>query len=97
MQIVGFDPGSDFIVQRLVENKYKIKEPFAHDEIFLGYPMTPEMVDYEVLRLWKVYGYNFKVIGRLKKNGTALDFSLFVPLSGVYIMAKTAAENAGLK
>jgi putative ABC transport system permease protein len=97
VQIVGFDPKTDFIVQRLVENKYKIKEPFAHDEIFLGYQMTPEMVDHEVLRLWKVYGYNFKVIGRLKKTGTALDFSLFVPLSGVYIMAKTAAENAGLE
>ena len=95
VQIIGFDPGSDFIVQRLAENKYKIKEPFARDEIFLGYQLTPEMEDYEVLRLWKVYGYNFKVIGRLKKTGTALDFSLFVPLSGIYIMAKTAAENAG--
>jgi len=95
IQIVGFDPKTDFIIQRLVENKFEIKEPFAHDEIFLGYQLTPEMVDYEVLRLWKVYGYNFKVIGRLKKTGTALDFSLFVPLSGIYAMTKIAAENAG--
>ena len=95
IQIVGFDPKTDFIIQRLVENKFEIKEPFAQNEIFLGYQLTPEMVDYEVLRLWKVYGYNFKVIGRLKKTGTALDFSLFVPLSGIYVMTKTAAENAG--
>ena len=95
IQIVGFDPKTDFIIQRLVENKFVKKEPFAHNEIFLGYRLTPEMVDYEVIRLWKVYGYNFKVIGRLKKTGTALDFSLFVPLSGIYVMTKTAAENAG--
>ena len=95
IQIVGFDPKTDFIIQRLVENKFEVKEPFAQNEIFLGYQLTPEMVDYEVLRLWKVYGYNFKVIGRLKKTGTALDFSLFVPLSGIYVMTKTAAENAG--
>jgi putative ABC transport system permease protein len=95
VQIVGFDPKTDFVIQRLVENKYENKQPFAHNEIFLGYQMTPEMLDYEVLSAWKVYGYNFKVIGRLKKTGTALDFSMFVPFSGVYIMAKTAAENAG--
>jgi putative ABC transport system permease protein len=53
------------------------------------------MEDYEVLRLWKVYGYRFKVIGRLKKTGTALDFSMFLPLSGAYVMAKTATKNAG--
>lgn len=97
VQLVGFDPETDFIVQRLVENRYEKKEPFARDEIFLGYQMTPEMDDYEVLARWRVYGYDFKAIGRLKKTGTAPDFSLFVPLSGVYHMAKGASVNAGLE
>lgn len=94
VQIIGFDPETDFIVQRLVENKYHVKHPFDPDEIFLGYNLTPGMEDYEVIRVWQVYGYNFKAIGRLRKTNTALDWSLFVPLSGIYKMAKTAVKNA---
>lgn len=94
VQIIGFDPKTDFIVQRLIENKYLHKEPFAGDEIFLGYNLTPQMEDYEVIRVWQVYGYNFRAIGRLKKTNTPLDWSLFVPLSGIYIMAREAYKYA---
>lgn len=94
VQIIGFDPQTDFIVRRLSENKFQVKEPFDSDEIFLGYNLTPEMADYEVIRVWKVYGYNFKAIGRLKKTNTALDWSMLVPLDGIYTMVKTAAKNA---
>jgi putative ABC transport system permease protein len=94
VNIIGFDPKSDFIVQRLIENKYDVKKPFPHDEIFLGYNLTVEMEDYEVIRKWQVYGYNFKAIGRLKKTGTALDWSMFIPMEGCYMMVQKAAENA---
>ena len=94
VQIIGFDPKTDFIVRRLVENKYEVKEHFDPNEIFLGYNLTPAMEDYEVIRVWQVYGHNFKAIGRLRKTNTALDWSLFVPLSGIYTMAKTAAKTA---
>lgn len=94
VNIIGFDPKTDFIVQRLIENKYEIKEPFDPNETFLGYNLTPEMEDYEVIRVWKVYGYNFKAIGRLKKTGTALDWSMFIPIEGCYAMIDTAVANA---
>lgn len=94
VQIIGFDPNTDFVVKRLVENKYVVKEPFDPDEIFLGYNLTPSMEDYEVIRVWQVYGYNFKAIGRLRKTNTPLDWALYVPLSGIYVMAKTAYKNA---
>ena len=94
MQIIGFDPKTDFIVQRLIENKYVHKEPFESNEIFLGYNLTAEMEDYEVIQKWPVYGYNFRAIGKLKKTNTPLDWSLFVPLSGIYTMAREAYKNA---
>ncbi len=94
VSIIGFDPQSDFIVQCLAENKYEIKKPFADDEIFLGYNLTVEMADYEVIRVWEVYGYRFKVIGRLKKTGTALDWAMFIPMGGIWDMIKKAPTNA---
>ena len=94
VSIIGFDPQTDFIVQRLAENKYEIKKPFANDEIFLGYNLTVEMADYEVIRVWEVYGYRFKVIGRLKKTGTALDWAMFIPMGGIWEMIKKAPSNA---
>lgn len=94
VNIVGFDPKTDFIIGRLVENKYEHKDPFPKNNIFLGYHLTVEMEDYEVIQLWKVYGFNFKAIGRLKKTGTALDMSMFIPIDGCYAMIDTAVKNA---
>lgn len=94
VNIVGFDPKTDFIIKRLVENKYEHKDPFPKNNIFLGYHLTVDMEDYEVIQLWKVYGYNFKVVGRLKKTGTALDMSMFIPIDGCYAMKDTAIKNA---
>lgn len=86
--LLGFDPKSDFTVKRLSKNKYAVQEPFADDEMFIGYYHSFPMEDYTVTRIGQVYGYMQKAIGMLKKTGTGLDWSFFLPLNGIYAMTQ---------
>jgi len=86
--LLGFDPRSDFTVKRLSKNKYVAQEPFADDEMFIGYYHSFPMEDYAVTRIGQVYGYMQKAIGMLKKTGTGLDWSFFLPLNGIYAMTQ---------
>lgn len=92
VQIIGFDPKTDFIVNPLVENK--LKWPISADELILGNNLSVSLEDFERVSPWPVYGYTFSVVGRLKKTGTGLDWALFMPLDGVDLMIKEAPKYA---
>lgn len=92
-RIIGYDPGTDFILKPLLENK--LNRPQAKDEIIVGSNLIPSLEEGERVYPWKVYGADFAVIGRVKPTGTALDFAMFIPLEGIHLVVEKAGEFAG--
>lgn len=92
VQIIGFEPETDFVVKTLIENK--LKWPMSPDELILGNNISTSLEDFERVSPWPVYGYNFSVVGRLRKTGTGLDWAVFIPFEGITLMIKEAPKYA---
>ena len=93
VQIIGFDPQTDFILKPLLENK--IKWPIAKNELVVGNDLLPPPGPGKGVNSRKIYGSDFTIVGRLRKTGTGIDDALFIPLEGVHSVVENAAELAG--
>lgn len=91
LQIIGFDPKTDFIVKSLLENKGT--SPISADEIILGNNLMSPLAEGEKVSPWPIYGYPFSVVGRLKKTSTGIDWAVFIPLDGVEKMIIEASKS----
>ncbi|MBT9167087.1 MAG: hypothetical protein DDT19_00411 [Syntrophomonadaceae bacterium] len=92
LQIIGFDPKTDFVVKSFLENK--VTSPISADEIILGNNLMPPLAKGERVSPWPIYGYPFTVVGRLEKTSTGLDWAVFIPLDGVEKVLAKAPEYA---
>ncbi|MEK6672224.1 MAG: FtsX-like permease family protein [Nitrospirota bacterium] len=92
IQIIGFDPKTDFIVKSLLENK--VTSPISADEIILGNNLMSPLAEGEKVSPWPIYGYPFSVVGRLKKTSTGLDWAVLIPLDGIDSMIREAPKYA---
>jgi len=92
IQIIGFDPKTDFIVKSLLENKVTL--PILAEEIILGNNLSVPLADGEKVSPWPIYGYPFSVVGRLKKTSTGLDWAVLIPLDGIDSMIRGAPKYA---
>ncbi|SDD56940.1 ABC transporter permease [Sporomusa acidovorans] len=74
IRVIGFDPGTDFMVQPWLQ-KTKHKDSPATDEALLGSNVEPgKSGDIHI------GGKNYKPAGRLAETGSFMDQTIFVPL-----------------
>ncbi len=87
VQIVGYDPGSDFVINPwLAQNLNRTLNP---DEVVIGSLILAnkgEQVHF--------YGHNFDVAGVLDATGMGADESVFMSLDTAYLMAAESAQVA---
>ena len=85
LQIMGFDPESDFIVMPWLSKSYAKKlqlgEVIAGSDVFV--PRTG---------IIKIYNQDMKVVGSMDKTGTGLDFTVFTNTDTVKLMLRSAQK-----
>lgn len=85
LQIMGFDPDSDFIVMPWLTKSYAKKlqpgEVVAGSDVFV--PKTG---------IIKIYNQDIKVVGSMDKTGTGLDFTVFGNTDTVKLMLRSAQK-----
>lgn len=83
LQLIGFDPETDFLVQPWMTNS--LKRPLADGEIVVGCHINAE-----VGQRLSFFGQNYTVAARMEKTGMGFDTSVFMNLE----TAKRAARNS---
>ena len=85
MQLMGFDPETDFIVTPWLAGKYGVVpaagEVIAGSEIFV--PKTG---------IIKIYNQDIRVVGSMEKTGTGMDFAVFCNSDTVKHLLKSAQK-----
>lgn len=88
VQIIGFDPKTDFSIQPWIESVYseEIKKGgvVVGSDIFIGESKT-----------LKLFGETYDIVARLERTGTGLDQSIYVTMETMEDMYKTALEKKG--
>lgn len=84
IQLIGFDPGTDFTVNPWITEN--ISRELGYGEIVIG-----QNVDGEVGGVLKFFDTEYKVAGRLKKTATGFDTSVFMNMD----TARDMIEDAG--
>ena len=88
LQIIGFDPETDFTVQPWIEEKYdgELKE----GEIIVGSEVTVTN-DKKV----KFYGEYYTIVAQLEETGTGLDTTVYCNMDTMHRMADDASDLFG--
>ena len=85
VQIIGFDPETDFTVMPWIKS---LNVDMADGDIIIGadiaYPADGSL---------RFYGESYHVAGQLEKTGTGLDNAVFTNRSTIKKMAKSAADT----
>jgi putative ABC transport system permease protein len=97
LQLIGFDPGTDFVIQPWMSNA--LDHPLADGEIVIG-----SNINAGAGQKLKFFDRTFLIAGRLGKTGMGFDNSVFMNLSTAKQVAKESerlkarpvAENADL-
>ncbi|MHB1326140.1 MAG: ABC transporter permease [Thermoleophilia bacterium] len=87
VQLVGYDPGSDFVVSPWLKDN--LQRQLNQDEVVIGSLILAnkgEQVHF--------YGHNFNVAGVLDATGMGVDESVFMSLDTAYLMAQESAQVA---
>ncbi|MBK5225857.1 MAG: ABC transporter permease [Thermoleophilia bacterium] len=87
VQLVGYDPGSDFVVSPWLKDN--LQRPLNQDEVVIGSLILAnkgEQVHF--------FGHNFDVAGVLDATGMGVDESVFMSLDTAYLMAQESAQVA---
>jgi len=88
-RIVGFDPGSDFVVLPWIEGGHRLA--LEEDELLVGAGL-PGFPGHQINLLGRV----FRVAGNLQATGTGLDHSLFVSIKTARELARGSPDLQGL-
>ena len=86
VQIIGFDPQTDFSIKPWIKESYK--GDFGGDELFAGANINAEVG--ENLRF---YGYTCKVASKLEKTGTELDNAVYTDSETIKALMAAAKEK----
>lgn len=90
IQLIAFEPETDFIVQPWMK-KLGIQK-LNDDEVIIGNAMSAEVGD-----LYKFFGKNVKVAGKLERTGTGYDHCAFMNFHTAQSLMQTEqAKNNGL-
>lgn len=87
VQLVGYDPGSDFVISPWLKDN--LQRPLNQDEVVIGSLILAnkgEQVHF--------FGHNFDVAGVLDATGMGVDESVFMSLDTAYLMAQESAQVA---
>ncbi|MDO8737325.1 MAG: ABC transporter permease [Thermoleophilia bacterium] len=87
VQLVGYDPSSDFVVSPWLRDN--LQRTLSKDEVVIGSLILAnkgEQVHF--------YGHDFDVAGVLDATGMGVDESVFMSLDTAYLMARESAQVA---
>ena len=87
VQLIGFDPDSDFAIRPWLSLQ-SIKKELADNEVLVGRMIIGKVGD-EV----SFYDKSFRVAGRLEKTGMGFDTSVFMNLEAAGELLKVAAPD----
>lgn len=86
IQVIGFDPETDFMVQPWIEESYTRK--LGEMELVVGCKVTADVG--ETLR---IYDRNCPVVARLAPTGTGLDTAVYCDLNTMRVLLAAAEEK----
>jgi putative ABC transport system permease protein len=87
VQLIGFDPTSDFSIRPWLANT--IRRPLGPGEIIAGHLIVAEVGD-EL----QFFGQPFHVVGQLERTGMGLDAAVLMSLDSAYEMAQRSETKA---
>ena len=85
IQIIGFDPDTDFMIQPWLSNRYTGR--LNAYEIVVGCEIGAD-----VGQSIKIYGKNYKVVARLDQTGTGFDTAVYTTNDNIRMMMADAQE-----
>ena len=88
VQVIGFDPETDFFVQPWIEQSYS--RELGDLDVVVG-----SKVEAEVGEIIRIYEERCKVVGRLASTGTGLDTAVYCNMDTMNTLLK-AAEAKGI-
>ena len=88
IQVIGFDPETDFVVQPWIEQSYK--RELGELDVVVG-----SKVEAGVGETIRIYDERCKVVGALAPTGTGLDTAVYCSMDTMKILLK-AAETKGI-
>lgn len=88
IQLIGFDPATDFIVGPLLSDKYK--KPLGYGEIAVG-----SLVDAKVGESLKFFDREYRIVARLAETGMGFDTSVFMNMESARELVERSEKIAG--
>ncbi len=88
IQVIGFDPETDFFVRPWIEESYQ--QDLETLDVVVGCEVSADVG--EIIR---IYDQNCRVVGRLARTGTGLDTAVYCSMDTMKILLK-AAESKGI-
>ena len=85
VQLVGFDPASDFTIQPWISHTFKDK--LKDGELIIGSEIEPEKN-----KALKFYNYTYPITARLEKTSTGLDSTVFMNMNTMKQLFSQAKE-----
>jgi putative ABC transport system permease protein len=87
VQIMGFEPSTDFSVIPLMDSS--IKSGLSDNQVIVGV-----YIQGAVGSTINVHGHELTIIGRLEKTGFSPDDSIYLNMAGAYALAADSTNNA---
>ncbi|MCR5238140.1 MAG: FtsX-like permease family protein [Lachnospiraceae bacterium] len=85
VQIIGFDPETDFSIRPWIREKYK--NDIADGDIVVGNNIT-----YNADRKLRLYNITLNVVAQMDKTGTGLDNAVYANMDTIRTLMKSAEE-----
>ena len=85
VQIIGFDPDSDFTVQPWIKESYD--QAIKDGDVIVGCN-----IDIPSDNRFKIYGISYNVVARLDKTGTGLDSAIYANTSTIRMMMESSKQ-----
>jgi putative ABC transport system permease protein len=89
VEIVFFDPGTDFIIQPWICKEYKQK--IQNDMVVVG-----DSINVEDGGVLKLFGRDYKVAAKMAKTGTSLDKSVYFTFDSLEQVVLDAEEKGSI-
>lgn len=86
VQIIGFDPENDFVVQPWIEESFN--RPLEDMEVVVGCK-----VGTDVGSTFRIYDRNCRVAARLAATGTGLDTAVYCNMNTIHTLLEAAEEK----
>jgi putative ABC transport system permease protein len=86
VQIMGFDPSTDFSVLPLMDSA--LKSDLTNDQVIVGQNIRGDSGS-----TIQVYGHELTIVGRLETTGFSPDSSIYLNMAGAYALAADSSRN----